>query len=360
MKSTFHPKDHATGERSSEQFVDAYYFCGTIIEFYLMQHLCVIPELSSTYWLSCDVRSDNTNYTIFYDLETPQGKAFDWISRDPLTASLMCTETDYTDDVTILQRYALAVLFFSTGGHLKYSTDYEEVHAVLDAKEEWTSHGSLNFLTSGAHECEWHVKHDGVLLGVKTCDKSTNLVTELVLSEVSLEGTIPEEIGLLSSLEVLNFQSNFLSGYLPQSFGRLSNLRLLALGHNNFIGTLPKRMGSLLDLETLYINFNNMHGEDVLPASVCDLYRHGRLFNLWADCNRISDPVVCDCCIMCCDSMSTCEANVPYDAEGSSDDDSDENYMTGDVSVSSTTHRDKRAKQRKEEDVHHKEQWFGW
>ena len=49
-----------------------------------------------------------------------------------------------------------------------------------------------------------------------------------------------------------------------------------------------------------------MHGADVIPASFCDLAVTGKLFNLWTDCSRLHDPVLCECCTVCCDSLDSC------------------------------------------------------
>ena len=136
---------------------------------------------------------------------------------------------DPSDNPTIIQRYILLVLFFATEGEYnhelggKFNPDANKVG-------HWTSYGTLKFLTPNLHECLWKDKDfHGSLRGVMACDSDTKEITELVLPEVGLSGELPEEIGFLSNLQVLNFQNNYLSGMIPDSIGRLTALRTLGM-----------------------------------------------------------------------------------------------------------------------------------
>lgn len=99
-----------------------------------------------------------------------------------------------------------------------------------------------------------------------------------------------------------------------------------------------------------------MHGKGVIPSSVCELYDTGRLFNTWADCSGIFEPVECDCCTVCCDSLTKCGPKLlPNETLDEDDDDTENRTM-----MPSKSHRNKRTKQRIEEDEHHDEKWFQW
>lgn len=53
---------------------------------------------------------------------------------------------------------------------------------------------------------------------------------------VAWAGHIPEALGELSNLWVLNLQGNNLTGSIPEALGNLNNLRALDLQGNNLLG----------------------------------------------------------------------------------------------------------------------------
>ncbi|KAF3321040.1 LRR receptor-like serine/threonine-protein kinase [Carex littledalei] len=59
-----------------------------------------------------------------------------------------------------------------------------------------------------------------------TCD-SNYRVTGLSLVDNKIIGGIPEQLGNLSSLSVLNLRNNLLTGAIPVSLGRLLELQIL-------------------------------------------------------------------------------------------------------------------------------------
>lgn len=61
----------------------------------------------------------------------------------------------------------------------------------------------------------------------------------LILSEMNLQGIIPESLGRLRNLRVLHLDRNCLNGPIPASFGDLKNLSELRLDNNRLIGALP-------------------------------------------------------------------------------------------------------------------------
>jgi hypothetical protein len=93
---------------------------------------------------------------------TPQSKAFNWLVANNTTLGTFSEEI-------IIQRYALATLFYSTNG------------------DSWSN--NTLWLDSG-EECNgWGV----------SCT-NTGAVSQLALYSNNLEGTVPPEIGLLTSL----------------------------------------------------------------------------------------------------------------------------------------------------------------
>ena len=76
-------------------------------------------------------------------------------------------------------------------------------------------------------------------------------VTRLALSGNQLTGSIPTQIGNLSSLRELYLQNNQLTGSIPTQLGNLSNLWLMFLGRNQLTGSIPTQLGNLSSLRHL-------------------------------------------------------------------------------------------------------------
>ncbi|XVF60495.1 hypothetical protein PTKIN_Ptkin08bG0051900 [Pterospermum kingtungense] len=83
---------------------------------------------------------------------------------------------------------------------------------------------------------------------------------ELYLSGNFLEGSIPLEFGNLKSLFSLQMQSCSLSGHIPPQIGNLSSLKYLNLSGNHLTGELPRSLGKLTRLKELYLSGNFLEG----------------------------------------------------------------------------------------------------
>ena len=111
-------------------------------------------------------------------------------------------------------------------------------------------------------------------------------VTGLLLKGNNLTGTIPSELGSLSSLTELNLRGNQLSGEIPPVLGGLTNLTLLELSLNRLSGGIPPELGGLSNLTGLYLGYNQWSGE--IPPEL------GKLSNLTVlalDGNRLSGEI---------------------------------------------------------------------
>ncbi|KAJ9173888.1 hypothetical protein P3X46_016980 [Hevea brasiliensis] len=86
----------------------------------------------------------------------------------------------------------------------------------------------------------------------------------LDLAYNSLSGTIPENFGLMSYLQVLNLGHNKLTGSIPDSFGGLKEIGVLDLSHNDLQGFIPASLGTLSFLSDLDVSNNNLSG--VIPS----------------------------------------------------------------------------------------------
>ncbi len=132
-------------------------------------------------------------------------------------------------------------------------------------------------------ECSWY--------GI-TCD-GTGVVTQLLLDNNNLVGTLPESLGVLNRVGTLSLANNALSGSLPASLGYMNDLRYLRLNNNQLSGPLPEAwthadilvelrlgtnqlsgqipewMGQKEDLQVLGLSGNQFSGP--VPASLADL-----------------------------------------------------------------------------------------
>ena len=108
-------------------------------------------------------------------------------------------------------------------------------------------------------------------------------VAHLWLSDNGLVGTLPPELGSLSSLEWVDLSRNRLTGEIPAGLGQLSHLQRLVLSGNQFSGPIPAELGNLQDLEMLALNSNQLSGP--VPP---DLGNLTSMMDLWLSGNRLT------------------------------------------------------------------------
>lgn len=83
----------------------------------------------------------------------------------------------------------------------------------------------------------------------------------------NLRGTLPDELGLLKRLKVLDLGHNFINGTIPSSLSNLNHLEVLYLNNNDLTGAIPdlpaisclKIQGNLFNCEEIdkFLNTNN-------------------------------------------------------------------------------------------------------
>lgn len=228
-----------------------------------------------------------------------------------------------------LQRYALATLYVSSTKSNTTAWDWPLAADDPTAEKNRGYWGSTKH-----HECQWY--------GV-TCDYLSKKVTALNLGFLKLDGLLPRELFLLSSmreidlhandfqgvlpykmldaynkLEYLKLQMNGFFGNLPKEitgmknlkemhlFGnyftstiptyltKLSKLEILDLYANNFEGKIPSHLGLLKNLKYLDLHDNDLTG--TMPKEICNL----KLDELIADCLGPRAEIQCECCTVCC------------------------------------------------------------
>ncbi len=128
------------------------------------------------------------------------------------------------------------------------------------------------------------VSRIGTWYGVET--NSAGFVTELVLDDNNLRGTLPAQLGNLPQLERLVLGGNEISGRIPPELGNLSNLTMLNLRGNSLEGPIPSELGNLTRLDTLDLFNTGVSG--AIPPSLGNLSSLQRFTVGW---NQLSGPI---------------------------------------------------------------------
>lgn len=136
---------------------------------------------------------------------------------------------------------ALLKLYDSTGG------------------DSWSTKTNWKSVTPNNNPCTWH--------GV-TCTGAN--VTSLSLMNNNLVGTLPREIGALTSLVTLDLSNNSLTGSLPAEISNLTALTTLNLSRSTqgagLTGVIPETIGNLVNLSILNLSNNSLEGK--IPQSI--------------------------------------------------------------------------------------------
>ena len=107
-----------------------------------------------------------------------------------------------------------------------------------------------------------------------TCRRSSGqrwVCTSSLPAPNRLTGAIPADLARLANLEQLVLDGNQLSGTIPAWLGNLSKLERLSLPGNQLTGTIPADLGRLTNLRFLRLSFNPMDEDTPLPAWLTSL-----------------------------------------------------------------------------------------
>lgn len=198
----------------------------------------------------------------FADTTTPQYEALRWMAALDLEYDVFDTPSQM-----LVERYVLAVLYYST-----------------DGPTGWTQ--SLNFVTSGLAVCDWNNEGeetgtgaggnltDGVADGeTSSTDDAVKgvvcnngpLVTSIRISNNGLQGAVPWELSLLEYLIQVDFDTNAFSGTLPIELSSVTRLADLRFNNNSLTGPLPPEFSKITSLVNLDLSNNGLTGN--LPPS---------------------------------------------------------------------------------------------
>ena len=296
---------------------------------------------------------------VFLDPESPQSQALAWLREDPITL------TPGRSSEIVLERYVLAVLYYTTAGPkwkqfplrdsdhctwnkaLVWSGEivYDGVLCAVAADEDATGGaGRMESLHLGGNNLFGSLPWELVLLtSLKSIILDDNVVTgslptriteltrlerfwawsnrltgtvpalfsphmlDIDLSKNLFSGTLPELWGTeMSSIREIRVFENALTGTLPTTMGLLSNLTLFSTYSNQLTGTVPTELGLLRSLQVVDIRMNSLTGS--VNETLCSSTLAPELVlavMVEADC----DEVECPCCTVCCfnNAMGSCD-----------------------------------------------------
>ncbi|KAL2251747.1 UNVERIFIED_CONTAM: Receptor-like protein 53 [Sesamum indicum] len=79
--------------------------------------------------------------------------------------------------------------------------------------------------------------------------------------KVIVKGVELELVKILTIFTAIHFSCNNFQGEIPDAIGDLRSLHILNLSHNTFIGTIPKSLGKLTYIESVDLSTNQLTGE---------------------------------------------------------------------------------------------------
>jgi hypothetical protein len=186
---------------------------------------------------------------------TPEDRAAQAVAND--TSLRVCTDVE---KFRVRQRFSLLTLWFQQTG-----------------RPSWTN-------TSGwlsANECTWR----GIRCNFTQVEGVVGLqetVIGLRLKNNLINGTLPPDLGLLTGLTVVDFNTNFITGTIPNEFGALTNIVEFGAHENALNGTLPLSLGAWNKIQVFDMDVNKLTGS--LPTSLANWTM---ILEIYADVNKL-------------------------------------------------------------------------
>ena len=214
--------------------------------------------------------------------QSPQSIALRWMQeKDQLIIP-------FDQKSAIIQRYVSAVIYFGLGGPYWYHNH--------------------TFINGTTHECEWNEWKDWIVLedtSIKEAHysrgfhcRNNNTITDVILFQMNLTGSIPTEIGLLSDLLAINTGYNMnVRGTIPSEIGLLKDLMFLFIYDNDLHGKIPNEIQTAESLNVVLIFGNKDLSDNLDPICAMESIAY-----VQADCGNGTSKIACDCCNVCCNT----------------------------------------------------------
>ncbi|KAM0953432.1 putative protein kinase RLK-Pelle-LRR-XII-1 family [Dioscorea sansibarensis] len=168
----------------------------------------------------------------------------------------------------------------------KAGTSETDGMALLQFKNDITQDpfGALASWNTSLHFCDWkgiscdpllervtvlNLQSQGLVGSLSPHTANLSALIEIRLSNNSLHGPLPQEIGRLASLRMLGLDTNSFTGEIPANISHCRQLLRLFLGENQLTGSIPSKLGLLAKLQSLRLDRNNLTG--IIPPSFANL-----------------------------------------------------------------------------------------
>ena len=176
-------------------------------------------------------------------------------------------------DPGLMQRYALAVLYYSSKD-IHYDSKEKPLSPGWESYDNWMSEKGVCIWYGvecvGADSVTYDSNAEITLLNLTDNKVSGTIPSELAacqglieldLSGNELEGSLPPELVTLNRLQKLKLGRNFISSSIPDAFGGFEDLRVLDLGRNEISGTIPVTLQNITGLRSLSLVENMITGK---------------------------------------------------------------------------------------------------
>ncbi|THG10273.1 hypothetical protein TEA_010533 [Camellia sinensis var. sinensis] len=223
-------------------------------------------------WLCCSCMlngADGQNITdptevtalgaIRSSLIDPNGNLSDWNRGDPCTSNwtgVLCYNTTMRD------------------GYLHATTDYESIRKFISRAWPLVSYADIvsqNIFVQNVYYLSCNLVPLSLLI----------LLRDVMWNQIS--GSIPKEVGNITSLELLLLNGNQLTGPLPDEIGNLPKLDRIQIDQNQISGPIPKSFAKLNKTKHFHMNNNSLSGQ--IPPELSAL---PNLVHMLLDNNNLS------------------------------------------------------------------------
>lgn len=147
----------------------------------------------------------------------------------------------------LVEKLYFTLFYGGTGLATKYMDLVDDFQTDL---EGWTVMDHNRTTTNRNDHCSW----EGV-----DCDDNKNIIG-FSIHGFSLEGTLPTDLYLMTSLKHLDLKGNLIRGALPDSWGDMTSLVTLNMADNELSGKIPGSFSKLTNLENLWLGSNHLTG----------------------------------------------------------------------------------------------------
>ena len=183
---------------------------------------------------------------------TCQSKARDWLRTGEDVLEF--------DGERIRQRFAMTVFFCEQDGG------------------EWLEN---DMWLSDLHECDWYN-----MIGLDPCNRVEQM--EMIrISGNGLQGTLPSELSILSTIYEFTASDNLITGTFPGDYSSLTELDTLVVAFNQFSGEIPGYFFRYPDMVYWDVGFNKFEG--TLPQDIPD--QMPNLQVMFGENNRFSGTI---------------------------------------------------------------------